>query len=64
MTESRKHVWVSQCAGKVAFDSAALAHEIAKKRSSRRRGKDRKREPRVVYRCRWCGKWHLGQELW
>jgi len=39
-----------RCAGKVKFDSPALAHKVA-----RRNGADR-----AVYRCQECGHYHLG----
>ncbi len=39
------------CAGKVAFDSAILAHAAAIRRRDC---------PREHYRCRGCGKFHVG----
>lgn len=62
MSETRRHTRASQCTGKIGFDSPALAHEVSRKRAARRQGKDRKREPRSLYRCQHCGKWHLGRE--
>ena len=46
----------AQCVGKQGFDSATLAHKVAK----RRERKDRKS---AVYRCAYCGLWHLGTPL-
>ena len=49
------------CAGKVRFDSAALAHAIAKRRGKARKvNHDDARRRREAYRCKHCGGWHLG----
>jgi len=53
---------IAGCVGKVRFDSARLAHEVAKPRH--RRGRTRGtpiRDQREVYRCPYCGGWHVGQ---
>lgn len=44
---------VSACLGKEAFATPQLAHEVITKRRSR--------DPRQVYRCRYCGKFHVGR---
>lgn len=41
------------CLGKEAFDSPKLAYDVLAKR--------RTRETRVVYRCSFCRKYHLGR---
>lgn len=43
----------SGCAGKFAYDSARLAHQIVKRR----------RRNESVYRCEFCGHWHVGNQL-
>jgi len=43
----------AQCAGKVAFETPALAHEVADRH---RREAYRK----TVYRCWICNRWHIG----
>lgn len=47
---------LSACAGKVAFDSPALAVKVAKRRRDQR-------YPLKAYRCKVCGKYHLGKPL-
>ena len=42
------------CEGKVAFESFKQANDIEKKRSKSKMLK------RSVYKCKICGKWHLG----
>ena len=48
----------THCIGKVAFDSAALAHAVVN------RYQYSVAEKRTLYRCRKCGKWHVGREGW
>lgn len=43
------------CAGKVPFDSFALANAVVT-----RRPKDDGRRCRIAYRCGHCGAWHVG----
>lgn len=45
---------ISECIGKAAFDTASTALKVAKRR--KRRGK-----PASAYKCRVCGKYHLGR---
>jgi hypothetical protein len=45
------------CIGKVQFDTRERANTAAKRRALK------KRPMRNPYRCKECGKWHLGQEL-
>lgn len=47
---------MGMCKGKIAFDSAKLAHLIVR-REQDTRGK------RQVYRCRYCGLYHIGTRL-
>lgn len=44
--------YLSSCAGKEAFDTPALAWKIHLRR---------KMQNTKVYRCNFCGKWHLGR---
>lgn len=44
---------LSQCAGKHAFVSAALANKVARKMKGLAK----------AYRCPDCGKWHIGHPL-
>lgn len=54
------HEPLLQCAGKVRFESAALARKVARQRG--RGGKGRKgNKPGVAYRCAHCGGWHIGR---
>jgi hypothetical protein len=48
----------AHCAGKARFDTPGLAHRVLARfcRGSRRR----ERRDAVVYRCQYCGGWHLG----
>lgn len=52
MSDRDTDAQLSACAGKVAFESPALAMRV-----NRDRKKKIRREP---YRCEHCGKWHLG----
>lgn len=45
----------TQCLGKEAFESAALAKEVAS-RKTRRAGKSGLN----FYKCGWCGMFHIG----
>jgi len=47
---------VATCYGKEPFDSFSLAEKVASRR--RKRGK-----PSQVYRCRFCGRFHIGQTM-
>lgn len=49
----RTHTRLTSCAGKVPFESAAIAVEVAERQRDGR-------APRKAYRCIWCGCWHLG----
>jgi hypothetical protein len=44
----------TECRGKVGFDSALLANQVARERKRVSR--------RSAYRCQRCGKWHLGEQ--
>jgi ribosomal protein L44E len=44
------------CNGKQGYDSPALAQKIAKRR--------KRIAVRVTYKCKECGKWHLGSSLY
>lgn len=46
---------LAACAGKVAFESAALAKQVA-----RRRRKQGGREGEA-YKCSFCRRWHIGK---
>jgi hypothetical protein len=46
----------SQCEGKQRFANPALAWRVLKRRSLRR-------QARQMYRCVWCGKWHIGSAI-
>jgi len=53
------------CEGKKSFSDAQLAHDVADKmrRSAGKRRKGARRKLRFrVYRCSFCGKWHVGTE--
>lgn len=45
--------YLSQCEGKISFDSAHRAYAVA----SRRQGVGKAGSP---YRCRYCRGWHIG----
>jgi hypothetical protein len=45
-----------QCSGKKAFTSARLAHQVARRR-------ERSRGPSSVYRCVYCGNYHMGTPM-
>lgn len=49
---------VAQCFGKVGFESAALARQVAQRRN--RRTKTHRKQS-LVYRCSYCGRWHIGR---
>jgi hypothetical protein len=52
---------IAECFGKSRFDSPAAAHNLLgryRKNNRRRNG----REHLDVYRCRFCGGWHLGSK--
>lgn len=51
---------VTSCEGKERFTSAHLAHRIAARRNKNRAAKDDRFERQSVYRCGYCGHWHLG----
>ena len=44
--------YLAQCADKEKFDSVALANKVLKTRKIA--------SARQVYKCEFCGKWHLG----
>ena len=44
---------VESCEGKQAFESAKLAHQVAKRR-------DRRGIVGKPYRCAFCSAWHIG----
>ena len=46
------------CVGKVAFDIPAQAAEVTRRSGGHHHNDDAK--PRCHYRCRFCGKWHVG----
>ncbi len=48
------------CTGKEAFTSALTAHEVNRRRNRARRHLDRGRSVGDVYRCRFCGWFHIG----
>lgn len=48
------------CTGKVRFDSALLAAEVARKRRGFGPATKGDRKTREPYRCENCGRWHLG----
>lgn len=54
MTEPYDPVPAHSCTGKIAFDSPALAREVAQR--------SRRKHHAAVqpYRCKHCGKWHVG----
>ena len=59
MAKKRKpsdEVMAAQCFGKHRYDSAGLAHSVAKQQ--RRREESRV----VVYRCQTCTGWHIGNK--
>lgn len=47
--DTRYAIWASKCQGKQPFESRALAEKLA-----RRRGNS-------AYKCKGCGKWHVGR---
>lgn len=55
MTEPYDPVPAHSCVGKVPFESAVLAREVAQR--------SRKRHCNNVqpYKCQHCGKWHIGE---
>lgn len=57
----------AQCHGKVTFDSPGLARSVLDRQARQRRKRKRSRHedeiPSQAYRCRHCGKWHLGRPL-
>lgn len=48
MTKDQRQA--ATCEGKQAFETPALAHRIAR------------RKKRHVYRCKFCGKWHIAEK--
>jgi hypothetical protein len=44
---------IAACEGKERFATAQLAHRIARRRQARK--------PGVMYRCKYCGGWHIGR---
>lgn len=48
--------YAGQCAGKVKFESAVLAHRAARRA--------RLTKVRTAYRCPHCGRWHIGSSAW
>ncbi len=57
MTAPRRLPLLISCAGKVAFDTYALANDVVMRK---KRAKNEQRRARQAYRCIGCGKWHLG----
>jgi rubrerythrin len=43
-----------ECGGKVAHDNEVAAEQAALEHAARFG------ESKAVYRCRWCGRWHVG----
>lgn len=51
--ERRLSKWQEKCAGKEPFESRTLAQQVARRRS-------RKGRRSMSYKCRSCGKYHIG----
>ena len=47
----------SQCDGKEPFANPTLAWRVWARKRRRRHA------PKAIYRCAWCGQWHLGTPL-
>ena len=52
MSKPRINPW--QCVGKFAFQTAAMARQVAKRMSQRRKGSVH------AYHCASCAGWHVG----
>jgi hypothetical protein len=51
----------TQCDGKERFESAALAHRVARRRTTNKRLRVKGRDwPLEKYLCRHCGFYHVG----
>ena len=46
---------ISSCEGKVAFDTRNYADDVLKR--------DHNNKARMVYRCSFCNKWHVGSKI-
>ena len=58
----REH-YEASCGGKARFESPALAHAALRRAKSKRsysRRRCRMTDARTMYRCKFCGGWHLG----
>jgi hypothetical protein len=53
----------SSCAGKVAFETLAAAQEQISRFRKRRNFKNRRSARLNAYRCRFCGRYHVGNTL-
>lgn len=59
MAKKRKpsdEIAAAQCFGKHRYDSAVLAHSVAKQQRRRKGSRV------VAYRCQTCTGWHIGNE--
>jgi hypothetical protein len=58
----REH-YEAACGGKARFESPALAHAALRRAKTKRsysRRSGRVAVGRTMYRCKFCGGWHLG----
>ena len=46
---------ISSCEGKVAFETRGYADNVIKR--------DHNNKGRMVYRCSFCNKWHVGSKI-
>lgn len=54
---------VAACQGKEAFLGAFSAHRMLKRFVRRRKFRQRRGEHLRPFKCRFCGKWHLGSAM-
>lgn len=50
--EMRRRRWQTKCQGKEPFESRAIAEAVARRRRN------------STYKCKGCGKWHVGSTEW
>lgn len=52
---------LAACFGKEAFESAALAHQVQRRRAKSGSHRAESRRDQEAYRCRHCSLWHIGK---
>lgn len=54
------HFKPASCTGKTRFDSASLAHQVAKRAVASKRHRGKLKGGLRAYHCEFCGGYHIG----